>query len=118
MATLFVGGFPLDIDEIELVKLFMPVGQVNTIQIVRDKKTRVCKGYAFIEMADREKAEEAVTILNGTAIADRVITVKITEDKVKVKAGYEKPSSSDAPKYIKLNKPGEQLKAKRPRKTH
>ena len=47
MVKLFVGGFPLDITELELVQLFNLHGDVATIKIVRDKKTRMCKGYAF-----------------------------------------------------------------------
>lgn len=48
LVKLFVGGFPLVIDELELAKLFGPHGDISTIKIVRDKKTRICKGYAFI----------------------------------------------------------------------
>ena len=40
MVKLFVGGFPLDIQEIELAQLFAPHGDISTVKIVRDKKTR------------------------------------------------------------------------------
>jgi len=40
MTKLFVGGFPLDMTELELVQLVSPHGTVNTIKIVRDKKNR------------------------------------------------------------------------------
>jgi RNA recognition motif-containing protein len=56
---------------------------VETIKIVRDKKTRICKGYAFLEMKDRIGAENAVIALDGTPIADRVLSVKINDDFVK-----------------------------------
>jgi len=59
MVKLFVGGFPLDMEEMELAQLFGPHGDISTIKIVRDKKTRMCKGYAFIEMPDRIAAENA-----------------------------------------------------------
>src|SRR5258708_5668460 len=71
MIKLFVGGFPLDITELELVMLVSPHGEVSTIKIVRDKKTGNCKGYAFLEMKDKEGADRAIEALDGTSIGDR-----------------------------------------------
>ncbi|RFZ92864.1 RNA-binding protein [Mucilaginibacter conchicola] len=48
MKKLFVSGFPLGITELELATLIAPYGDIDTIKIVRDKKTKKCKGYAFI----------------------------------------------------------------------
>lgn len=81
MTKLFVGGFPLDMAEMELVQLIMPHGTVSTIKIVRDKKTRQCKGYAFLEMADLESAQNAIEALDGTAIQDRVLSLNIVQEK-------------------------------------
>ena len=47
MIKIFVGGFPLDSTEVELVQRFSTYCTVVTIKIVRDKKTGTCKGYAF-----------------------------------------------------------------------
>ncbi|MDB5152775.1 MAG: recognition motif protein [Mucilaginibacter sp.] len=106
MFKLFVSGFPLDITEIELVQLFGPYSHVRTIKIVRDKKTGICKGYAFLEMADQEEVNRAVEALNNSPIGDRLLTVKITEDK----------PATLTPKYVKVEKPSGILKKKRPRK--
>ena len=81
MIKLFVSGFPLDITEIELAKLIAPHGDIATLKIVRDKKTRICKGYAFVEMETQEGAEQACVALNGTPMLDRELTVKISEEK-------------------------------------
>ncbi len=80
MVKLFVGGFPLDMTELDLVKIISLHGEVSTIKIVRDKKTRICKGYAFLEMKDRIGAENAAIALDGSEIGDRVLSVKINED--------------------------------------
>ncbi|TFF36939.1 RNA recognition motif domain-containing protein [Mucilaginibacter psychrotolerans] len=86
MIKIFVSGFSLDITEMELVQMFDPYCPVVTIKIVRDKKTRVCKGYAFLEVATEEDAQNAVNELDGSPIADRFLTVKITrEEDVKKK---------------------------------
>jgi RNA recognition motif-containing protein len=82
MIKLFVGGFPLDIEEIELVKLFAVHGDVSTVKIVRHKQTKICKGYAFIEMLERKEAENAVVALNGTMMDEKSLTVNINEEPV------------------------------------
>jgi len=119
MIKLFVGGFPLDITELELVMLISPYGDVSTIKIVRDKKTGNCKGYAFLEMKDKEGAERAVEALDGTAIGDRILNVKINEDKpVPVKKSFSKFNSNyqSSGSYVKVQRPGEEMRKKRPRK--
>ena len=119
MIKLFVGGFPLDITEMELVMLISPYGDVSTIKIVRDKKTGNCKGYAFVEMADKDGAERAVEALDGSSIGDRMLSVKITVEKpTPVKKTFSKSSDkfSYNPTYLKVERKGEELKKKRPRK--
>lgn len=119
MVTLFVGGFPLDMEEIELAKLIMPFGQIQTIKIVRDKKTRICKGYAFLEMADMEAAENVIANLNGIAMGDRSLTVKISEEKPKPapKPWSSKPQFGAKPNYVKVERPSDPFKKKRPRRS-
>jgi RNA recognition motif-containing protein len=111
MIKLFVGGFPLDMTELDLVKMINLHGEVSTIKIVRDKKTRICKGYAFLEMKDRAGAENAVNALDGTPIGDRTLNVKINE---------ETPIRQAPPKkafgFNSFKKPAEAVRNKRPRR--
>jgi RNA recognition motif-containing protein len=80
MVKLFVGGFPLDMTEMELAMLFSPHGEVVTIKIVRDRKTAKCKGYAFIEVASESDAWQVFGALDGTPIQDRQLTINIVEE--------------------------------------
>jgi len=99
MVKLFVGGFPLDMEEMELAQLFGPHGDISTIKIVRDKKTRMCKGYAFIEMPDRIAAENAAIALDGAIMRGRPLKVNLQEE----------------PKYSKVGPMNQFAKKKRPR---
>jgi RNA recognition motif-containing protein len=81
MIKIFVGGFPLDFTELDIAMLVGPHGDISTIKIVRDKKTRICKGYAFVEMLSQEGADRAVEALDGTEVGGRQLNVKIREDK-------------------------------------
>jgi RNA recognition motif-containing protein len=115
MVKLFVGGFPLDMEEMELVKVFNTFAEIKTIKIVRDKATRKCKGYAFLETTGQAGVEMAVNALHGKMMGDKELTVRIVEDKPPV----ELPAIQKqvpAVKYIKVEKPTGPVKKKRPRK--
>jgi len=101
-----------------LAKLFMPFGQISTIKLVRDKKTRVSKGFAFIEMLDLAAAEAAAESLNGRQIGNRQLKVSIPEAAAGEPAAVQGTSSigSSAVKYVKSERPGDPVKNKRPRK--
>jgi RNA recognition motif-containing protein len=119
MIKLFVGGFPLDMEELELAKLFAIHGDISTIKIVRDKKTRKCKGYAFIEMVDINGAENAVEALDQTLLKGKALSVKITEEPKPVLGfQHEKPplNAMPLPAYTKVERLGETGKVKRPRR--
>lgn len=88
MTKLFVGGFPLDFTELDIAMLVGFHGDISTIKIVRDKKTRICKGYAFLEMTSKEGAERAVEALDGTTTGGRVLAVKIREEVPVAKPRY------------------------------
>jgi RNA recognition motif-containing protein len=83
MVKIFVGGFPPDTEEIELVQWIAIYGEVCTIKIVRDKKTKKSKGFAFLEMANRAAAERVVDELNGTLMNKRELTINVVEEAVK-----------------------------------
>lgn len=80
MVKLFVGGFPLEITEMELAMLIAPHGNISTIKIVRDRQTKKCKGYAFVEVLTEEDAVKIAAALDGEEMQDRVLTVKVKED--------------------------------------
>lgn len=107
MVKIFVGGFPLEMTELELVQMVAPYGDVCTIKIVRDKKTKICKGYAFLEVTDRHGAEQIIAALNGTMLGGRQLSISIKEDEPVVV----KPRI-----YTRLRRPDEPVKARRPRR--
>src|SRR6187402_3343225 len=81
MVKIFIGGFPLHTDELTIVQLFAPFGDVSTIKIVRDRATGICKGYAFVEMLELGAAQNAAEALNGTEMGDRELKVNLVEEK-------------------------------------
>jgi RNA recognition motif-containing protein len=110
LVKLFVGGFLLEMDEIELAKLFSNFTEIKTVKIVRDKVTRKCKGYAFLETTGQAGAEMAINTLNGKIMGDKELTVKVADEKPPITV------SKPATYYVKVERPSGLIKKKRPRK--
>ena len=82
IVKLFVGGLPPDIEEIEIVQLLAIYGEVLTIKIVRDRLTKKCKGYGFLEMANIEAAENVINYMNGKPIRKKHnLTINLVKEK-------------------------------------
>ena len=72
---LYVGNLPYETTESDLQALFEGVGQVSTINIVRDRDTGRPRGFAFVEMTDVDGAQRAISELNRHQYGGRSLTV-------------------------------------------
>ncbi|WP_179414825.1 RNA recognition motif domain-containing protein [Mucilaginibacter sp. E4BP6] len=115
MVKLFISGFPLNSTELEIVQLVGPYANVSTIKIVRDKVSKKCKGYAFLEVTDQKEAEAAIDALSGTPLGDRELTLNIVEEKP-VKLPAPKRSFGSKPAYNSGSSNYDPQKKKRPRR--
>jgi len=73
---LFVGGFPRDLEEVELEEIVSEYGKVVAVKIVRDKKTGISRRFGFVEMAFKEDAQRVIEMLNEGTIDGEVLGVK------------------------------------------
>ena len=72
---LYVGNLPYQTTESELQALFEAAGQVESINIVRDRATGQPRGFAFVEMSDSEGAQRAINELDRQQFNGRNLTV-------------------------------------------
>lgn len=119
MLKLFVGGFPLEITEMQLAQLIAPHGNISTIKIVRDRQTKKCKGYAFVEMATEQDAAQVAAALDGEMMEGRELSVKIAEDRPAPsgppKPNFKRPMNNTG--YVKRDRPDfDAPRSKRPRR--
>lgn len=71
---LYVGNLPFSFSDEDLRKLFEEVGPVESARVITDRDTGRSKGFGFVEMADSQAAQAAISALNGKDIG-RNITV-------------------------------------------
>jgi len=72
---LYVGNLSYQVDSSELEQLFGQHGQVLSAQVINDRDTGRSKGFGFVEMANDNEAEAAITALNGQQHSGRALTV-------------------------------------------
>ncbi len=76
MATkLYVGNLSYSTTNSALETMFAQFGEVRSAQVVMDRDTGRSKGFGFVEMANQEGSEAAITGLNGKDMDGRQLTV-------------------------------------------
>ena len=84
---LYVGNLSYEVTESELNDLFTPFGTVESARIITDKFTGNSKGFGFVEMANREEANQAMNDLNGKTINNRAMVVNEARPQIKTPHG-------------------------------
>ncbi|KER22954.1 hypothetical protein T265_09042 [Opisthorchis viverrini] len=78
-AWIFIGGLNFELTEGDIICVFSQYGEVVNINLVRDKKTGVSKGFAFLCYEDQRSTVLATDNLNGIKLAGRIIRVDHVE---------------------------------------
>lgn len=72
---LYVGNMPYETGEQELQELFSSAGTVERVSVMRDMATGRARGFAFVEMASSDDAQNAIDKLNNYSLNGRNLTV-------------------------------------------
>jgi RNA-binding motif X-linked protein 2 len=82
-AYVYVGGFPYNLTEGDVIAVMSQYGEIVDVNLVRDKDTGKSKGFCFVAYEDQRSTVLAVDNLNGFELLGRALRV----DHV---AGYKK----------------------------
>ena len=74
-AKLYVGNMAYNTTEDDLRGLFSQAGTVSSVVLIKDRTTRMSKGFAFVEMDSRDNAQKAITLFNEFLINERKLAV-------------------------------------------
>ena len=84
---IYVGHIAGTVTEDEVRKLFSVVGTVASVHLVIDPGSGEFRGCGYVRMSTEEEAREAVDLLDGAMLGDRLIVVKAAQPKNNKKAG-------------------------------
>lgn len=85
--NIYVGNLSFDATEADLENAFGEFGDVKSVNIVKDRDTGRSRGFAFVEMHDKEAGENAIDALNDQQIAGRPVTVNEARPREKRSGG-------------------------------
>ncbi len=72
---IYVGNLSRELTEEELRQEFMAFGQVETVNIIKDKYSSQSRGFGFVEMPLKSEGEAAVDGLKGKILQERTLDV-------------------------------------------
>lgn len=78
---IFVAGLPYDLDDAELTEIFEKFGTIASAKVAIDKETGKSKGFAFVDMPNREEAKDAIESLNDMSLGKKPLVVKEAEER-------------------------------------
>ncbi|KAF6206849.1 hypothetical protein GE061_018085 [Apolygus lucorum] len=93
--AVFVGNLPFDVEENQIREVFLDCGDIVNVRIVRDRRTNVGKGFAYVNFTERHSVPLALS-KNGEKIGKRAVRV----DKCNYKG---RPSNPSDPKKVSQN---------------
>ena len=85
---LYVGNLPYDTGEQDLESLFAAAGTVESVSVMRDMATGRARGFAFVEIASDEDAQNAISQFNNYSLGGRNLTVNEARPKPQSSGGY------------------------------
>lgn|SRR5574341_337785 len=79
---LYVGNLAKSTTEDELKALFAQAGDVDTVELIKDRVSGQSKGFAFITMADQGQADKAIQMFNAYSLSERELKVNVAKPRV------------------------------------
>ena len=83
--NIYVGNLADDVNEDDLREVFEVFGQVESVNILKDRFTGKSKGFGFLEMPSRDEAQTAIKDADGTDL--KGTTIKVNEARPRPSSG-------------------------------
>jgi cold-inducible RNA-binding protein len=73
--NIYVGNLSNEVTEEDLKQAFETFGEVESVNIIKDKYTNRSKGFGFVEMASKAEGQSAIDGLNGKELKGKAVNV-------------------------------------------
>jgi RNA recognition motif-containing protein len=75
LMNIYVGNLSFDITEEALKEAFEAFGEVESVNIIKDRYSGQSRGFGFVEMPAKVQAQSAIDGLNGKELSGRPLNV-------------------------------------------
>ena len=79
--NIYVGNLSHETTEDDLRQAFEAFGQVESINIIKDRFSGESRGFGFVEMPSKEEAQTAIEEMNGKDLQGRALNVNEAKPK-------------------------------------
>ncbi|MBN1796287.1 MAG: RNA-binding protein [Sedimentisphaerales bacterium] len=79
--NIYVGNLSRDVSEDDLRQAFGAYGEVESVNIIKDKFSGESRGFGFVNMPNKEEASKALEEANGQELNGRVMKVNEAHSK-------------------------------------
>jgi RNA recognition motif-containing protein len=73
--NIYVGNLSRETTEDDLRQAFEAFGQVESINIIKDRFSGESRGFGFVEMPSKQEAQKAIEEMNGKDLMGRAVNV-------------------------------------------
>ena len=73
--NIYVGNLSYEVTEEDLKQAFEGFGQVESVNIIKDRFSGDSRGFGFVEMPDKAEAQSAINDLNGKELKGQMLKV-------------------------------------------
>ena len=73
--NIYVGNLSGDVSEDDLREVFEAFGQVESVNIIKDKFSGESRGFGFVEIPSKEEAQTAIKEAEGKELKGKIIKV-------------------------------------------
>lgn len=93
--NIYVGNLPYKTENDSLREVFEQYGDVDTVDIIVDRRSGRSRGYGFVTMPDDAQGQQAVDALNGYELDGRNIRVDVSKPNQDGEKGGRRPRSNN-----------------------
>ena len=80
LTTLYIGNLNYKVNENVIKAHFEQYGYVDSVRLMKDRKTGRRKGFGFVEV-DAASADKMITKLNDSTFEERTLRVRLAKEK-------------------------------------
>ena len=81
LITLYIGNLPYRSKEVSIKAHFEQYGYVDSVRLLKDRRTGKPKGFGFVEVAS-DAANKMIKKLNDTTFEERTLKVRLAKEKI------------------------------------
>jgi cold-inducible RNA-binding protein len=106
-AKIFVGNLNPRTTRSQLAKFFAAVGRVESIRIPLDRNTGKPRGFCFVEFADTDTAQKAITLHDRSELDGQQLRLSWAREREDGAAGRDGRTLRSTPEALARNEPKE-----------